>query len=211
MGLACTCDGAGRTGASLPAWGSVNLQEHGQPPQPHQQQRPRSQRLPNMQPRSRAWGSEVRILKAATTWSSLALPPTSRKLAGEPPRSCGVAGGGAGGRGLGSRSITALKPPTSMAARPAPCLAISPPSPALLRQITLPDRHKRQHRPSSALTNAPPTHPHLDDVHSGHGQPRAVDHAPNGAVQANVVQVVLGRRHLAANTVNIGVWIGVCV
>merc|ERR1719381_341119 len=36
----------------------------------------------------------------------------------------------------------------------------------------------------------------LDDVHRGHGQPGPVHHAPNVAVQGDVVQVVVGRLHL---------------
>ena len=38
---------------------------------------------------------------------------------------------------------------------------------------------------------------HLDDVHRGHGQPRAVDHAADVAVEADVVEVVRLARHLA--------------
>ena len=37
----------------------------------------------------------------------------------------------------------------------------------------------------------------LDDVHGGHGQPRAVDHAANAAVQAHVVEPRLLCRHVA--------------
>ena len=40
----------------------------------------------------------------------------------------------------------------------------------------------------------------LDDVHGRHGQARAVDHAADAAVQADVVQVVLPGRHLPAST-----------
>ena len=38
----------------------------------------------------------------------------------------------------------------------------------------------------------------LDDVHGGHGQARPIDHAPNAAVQANVVQIIRAGLHIPA-------------
>ena len=37
---------------------------------------------------------------------------------------------------------------------------------------------------------------HLDDIHSGHGEPGPVDHAADVSVQGDVVEVVVGGLHL---------------
>ena len=42
----------------------------------------------------------------------------------------------------------------------------------------------------------------LDDVHGSHRQAGAIHHAPDAAVQANVVEVVLASRHFSARLVS---------
>eukprot|EP00955_Chlamydomonas_euryale_P056308 356376-Chlamydomonas_euryale.AAC.5 len=46
----------------------------------------------------------------------------------------------------------------------------------------------------------------LDDVHGGHREAGAVDHAANGAVEADIIEVDLGGSDLYAR----GVWSGMC-
>ena len=38
---------------------------------------------------------------------------------------------------------------------------------------------------------------YLDDIHGSHGEASPVDHAPNVAIHANIVQLKLGGCHLA--------------